>query len=93
MKNKNILKWLRFTVLVLISIVFLFPIVWIIFTSLKTDLEVRGAVSLFPKNPQWQNYIDSWKSTNFGRPFLNSFIMSISVTLGQIFTSALAGYS
>lgn len=93
MNRKAILKWLRFSVLILISIIFLFPIVWIILTSLKSDLEVRGAVSLFPKVPQWKNYIDAWNSTNFGRQFFNSFIMAISVTLGQIFTSSLAGYS
>jgi multiple sugar transport system permease protein len=84
---------IRFTVLVIISLIFIFPLVWIFLTSLKTDLEVRTTVNILPQKFMWRNYIDAWQSTNFSRQFLNSLIMSLGVTFGQMFTSALSGYA
>ena len=75
------------------SILFLFPLLWIFLTSLKSDLEVRTTLSIFPTKYMWKNYIDAWNYTNFGRQFINSIIMATSVTFGQIITSALSGYA
>ena len=85
---------LRFILCVLISIFFIFPLLWIFFTSVKSDIEVRTGLSLLPKNGwQWHNFADAWHATNFARQFLNSIIMATGVTCGQIITSALAGYA
>ncbi len=84
---------IKLVISIIMSFVFLFPLLWIILTSLKSDLEVRTTVSIFPTKYIWRNYIDAWNYTNFGRQFLNSIIMSVSVTIGQLITSALAGYA
>ncbi|NCD33993.1 MAG: carbohydrate ABC transporter permease [Spartobacteria bacterium] len=88
-------KWdvARYALLIFISLLFLFPLVWIILTSLKSEVEVRSSTDILPHSWLWRNYIDAWKSTNFTRQFLNSMVMAVSVTCGQIFTSALAGYA
>ena len=83
----------KLVISIIVSFIFLFPLLWIILTSLKSDLEVRTTVSIFPTKYIWRNYIDAWNYTNFGRQFLNSIIMSVSVTIGQLITSALAGYA
>jgi multiple sugar transport system permease protein len=41
----------------------------------------------------WQNYVKAWKAVPFPRFFLNSIIVSVSVTFGQVFTSSLAAYA
>ena len=41
----------------------------------------------------WSNYVRAWLSAPFGRYFLNSIVMSLGVTAGQILTSALAAYA
>ena len=41
----------------------------------------------------WQNFKTAWQSAPFGRYFINSIIMSVAVTLGQVITSALAAYA
>ena len=41
----------------------------------------------------WRNFKIAWQSAPFGRYFLNSIIMSVAVTLGQVLTSALAAYA
>lgn len=83
---------LRMAALVVLSVLFMFPLVWIFFTSLKSELEVRSALQLLPRQWLWNNYVKAWQASNFARQFLNSFVVALSVTCGQILTSFLAGY-
>lgn len=41
----------------------------------------------------WSNFRKAWQSAPFTRYFINSIIMSIAVTIGQVLTSALAAYA
>lgn len=91
--TKKTINNIKLAVCIIFSIIFLFPLLWIILTSLKSDLEVRTTISILPQKFVWSNYKDAWNSTNFGRQFVNSMIMAVSVTVGQLFTSALAGYA
>ncbi len=90
MKASTIFKHL---LLALISTLFLMPFVWIIVTSLRGPVEVLREHTLILSRFRWENYISAWRASNFPRQFLNSFVVGVSVTLGQIFTSALAGYA
>ena len=73
---------------ILIAIVFLFPIYWLVVTSLKTDVEIMGkTLTYFPKLISF----DAWKEQFQDKAFLislrNSVIiaslaMTISLTIG-----------
>jgi multiple sugar transport system permease protein len=94
MRQYRILRTIKHLLCLLLSLVFVFPLVWIFLTAVKTDIEVRTGFSFLPSNGwHWENFKNAWMATNFARQFVNSLIMAISVTLGQIFTSALAGYA
>jgi len=74
-------------------IVFL-PYVWMILAAFKTPEEI----SLYP--PQWlpavwrwQNFVDAWNKAPFGKFFINSIIVSVSVVSIQLVTSTLAAYA
>ncbi len=91
--NRNV-RHMKFIMCILLSLVFIFPLIWIFFTAVKTDMEVRTGLSLLPVGPwQWGNFVKAWHFTNFARQFINSLIMAFGVTIGQIVTSALAGYA
>jgi len=42
---------------------------------------------------RWKNYIEAWKAVPFGRFFLNSIIVTFTVTAGQVLTSSLAAFA
>jgi multiple sugar transport system permease protein len=85
---------LKYVVLILLAIVFLFPFAWMLGTSLKTNTEaLTNPTSLLPVVAQWGNYPDVITALNFWRELLNSLIMTLGVTFGQIILSALAGYA
>lgn len=94
MKQHQMIKTLKYLLCFLLSTVFIFPLVWIFFTAVKTNIEVRTGFSFWPSDSwHWENFKNAWIATNFARQFFNSLIMALAVTLGQIFTSALAGYA
>ncbi|MBM7556958.1 carbohydrate ABC transporter permease [Halanaerobacter jeridensis] len=83
-----------YTVLIISTIVVLFPFFWMVSTALKTRSEILSqSISLLPNDLNWGNFARAWNKTNFGRQFFNSMFMSLSVTFGQIITSAMAGYA
>ncbi|GAB6100332.1 carbohydrate ABC transporter permease [Halanaerocella petrolearia] len=84
-----------YILLIINTIIVLFPFFWMVSTALKTRSEILSSqtITLLPKKSNWRNFIQAWSKTNFGRQFTNSMVVAIIITLGQIITSAMAGYA
>lgn len=90
-RNRLVVKY---TLLGLLTLFFLFPFAWMISTSLKTNTEVlANPTAFFPLVPQWSNYPTVVATLNFWQETLNTLIMALGVTLGQLLLSSLAGYA
>jgi multiple sugar transport system permease protein len=84
---------LIYLVLIAVTIYALFPVVYIIFGSFKTNREILvGGVNIFPKEWQTENYVRAWKSANFSRFTLNSLFMCVFIVAGSVITSSMEGY-
>ena len=79
--------------LILVSLSCLFPLWWAFASSLKTQETVFNDLSLFPKNPHWENYFYAWTKADFGLYFLNSLFYTVSVVVGVILFSSMAAYA
>jgi multiple sugar transport system permease protein len=83
----------KYLLLIPLAVVFLFPFVWVLLSSLKTTQEtLTNPGGLLPVSPQWGNYPDVIARMNFWRELFNTLVMALSVTFGQIIVGALAGY-
>lgn len=81
------------TLLIIISVIMVFPFLWMITTSFKPAPEVIAwPPKLFPLDPTWENYAKLRTAAPFARFFFNSLVMSTLSTAGIILTSTLAGY-
>lgn len=82
--------------IVLMSFLMLYPILWLAASSLKPNDEIfRTAYSLIPSRVEWSNYASGWKGfagTTFATFFGNSFTIAIVSTLGAVISSALVAY-
>lgn len=88
LRNKAI-----YLIVAVLCLLFLFPFIWLLGSSLKTNFqELADPATLIPSVLHWSNYTDVWQVMNFPRQALNSTIMTLGVTLGQLVTGALAGY-
>jgi multiple sugar transport system permease protein len=76
------------------SLVMLLPFVWMISTSLKRPPEIFKYPPVWiPSQIAWDNYAKTIAAMPFGRFYLNSLIVTASVTTLQILVSSLAAFA
>jgi raffinose/stachyose/melibiose transport system permease protein len=75
------------------ALVWLIPVFFLIFTSLKSPGDLfSNSLFALPKEYQWGNFVEAWKQGNLGMYMKNSLIISlIKVPLG-IFVASLAAF-
>ena len=54
----------------------LFPVVYAILGSFKTNFELVSGAGLFPEKWHWENFIYAFEKLNFFRYTINSFLLS-----------------
>lgn len=87
--------WLGFVLLVVVvgSLVMLFPIVWMLTTSLKAS----GDILLLPPKwipnpPLWQNYPDALSFMRAPVVFGNTIIVTVASLLGDVLSTSVVAY-
>ncbi len=87
-------KILFYLFMTLVGLVFVYPFIFTVATSLKDTPEVfSNMLSLFGERLRFDNYVTVLTTVNMGRYMLNTAFVTLSVTVGQIITSLLAGYA
>ena len=80
--------------LALVALLFLFPFFWMVSNAIRSNAEVLAIpVRILPNVFQWGNFIEAWTQLPFGRFFLNSAIVAVSVTIITVIVSCLSGYA
>jgi multiple sugar transport system permease protein len=91
------LWWARTLLYVVISILlipFVFPLWWMITSSLKTAGDVFAfPPEVWPDDPQWENYAEVFDLQPFVQQYWNSLYIAVIVTAGVLLVSSMAGYA
>ena len=75
-----------------VAVTCLYPLLWMVASSLKTQETIFTDISLIPQQFNFQNYILAWQEGGFGRNFLNSILYTVSVVCGLVIVSSMAAY-
>ncbi len=84
---------LRFTIVVSILIIFMFPIYWMITTSFKPEGDILVAPPHWTFKPTLDNYRYAFEVANFGLYIKNTMLVALCSTIIVIATGTLASYS
>ncbi|PJN94405.1 sugar ABC transporter permease, partial [Amaricoccus sp. HAR-UPW-R2A-40] len=74
----------RYAILTLVGFVMLYPLIWLIGASFKTNAEIFQSPGFLPADPTIQGYIDGWRTSTpytFARFFWNTFLIIAPKTL------------
>jgi multiple sugar transport system permease protein len=82
----------RFVVLLAGGLIFVSVFLYAVLSAVKPADEVL-AMKLWPDKWQWSNFTLPFKQAPFARYYLNSVVVGVSVTLLNVVTCTLAGYS
>ena len=82
-----------YSLLMLAALYALFPVAWMLSTSLKTESEALALpIRWIPQRPTLQAYVEMWTLKPFGTYFYNSIVVSGVTALLSTVVGALAGY-
>lgn len=79
--------------LISVAITCLYPLLWMVVSSLKTQDIIFKDISLIPHQFHFQNYLYALKEEGFGRSFLNSVFYTSASVFGVVMIASLAGYA
>ncbi|KQN99108.1 carbohydrate ABC transporter permease [Paenibacillus sp. Leaf72] len=83
-----------YAVLIIVAALQLFPLVWLLFFSLKNNQEVFNLPPLsLPMNPRWENYEKVWSAGNIDVYFFNSVWITVSATVITVMLGSLVTYA
>ena len=92
-KEWNSKNLVVFLILLLGSFVLLTPLWWMISTSLKSTQEIlQFPPSFFPKQFHFSNYIEAWKTGDFTRWSMNTLLIAVASTVGNVLINSFVAY-
>jgi ABC-type glycerol-3-phosphate transport system permease component len=87
-------KVLRYVLLTVLAFIVIFPLYMTVVSSLLRPDEIAARPpKFFPTSPQWDSYSQAWDAGNMSRYLVNSAIVTLIITVGQVVTAILAGYA
>jgi len=90
----TIAETVKYTVVILLSASFAFPLFWMVTSALKDDSQVYTVPPVLIPNPaHWNNFADGWTRLPFTTFAINSvFRYTLPVTIATVITSTLVAY-
>lgn len=81
-------------ILAAIAILMLFPLLWLLSTSLKSPIEdiFQFPPQLLPSQPTFNNFVRVWQTNPFGRYLFNSTLIAVLTVGLNLLFCALAAY-
>lgn len=81
--------------LILVSLVMIYPLLWLVVSSFKPNAEIFRDLSLWTSNPTLENYVNGWNDLQhpFGVFLTNSAILSGVAIIGNLISCSLAAYA
>lgn len=79
--------------LIVLSIAMIYPIVIIVITAFKPNLEVLTNPTGLPQAPTFDNFVTSWQDAGFTNLFFNSVLLTVTSMTVATFVAALASYA
>ena len=88
-----ILAILRWILIIFFAVYTLFPLLWLLSSSLKTNFEfLAKSPFALPARPQWINYKNALTVAGLGRMLLNSVIVGAFATLVNVIIASMGAY-
>ncbi|MDH4414293.1 MAG: carbohydrate ABC transporter permease [Rhizobium sp.] len=85
----------RYALLTLVGLIMLYPLIWLIGASFKTNSEIFANPGFWPENPTADGYIRGWQTSTpytFGTFFLNTLWIVLPKIIGTAISCTAVAY-
>ena len=90
-------RFFQYFVLILVGVIMIYPLVWMVGATFKSNAEIFAGIGFLPANPTLQGYIDA-VTQNYGgdisiwRAFINTYSFVIPKVIFTVISSVIAAY-
>lgn len=87
---------LRYLALAAVGLLMLYPILWLVGASFKTNAEIFGGIGIVPSQLDFSGYAKGWKTSSeytFATYFLNSFLIIVPRIIVTVISCVLVAYA
>ncbi|SDS72106.1 carbohydrate ABC transporter permease [Microlunatus soli] len=88
----RIRRIITYVVLTPVSLIWIYPFIWMMSASVKPNSKVFADLGIFPTKFFFSNYAEAWVNGNIGRFFINSVVVSVGGVIIVVLTTASMGY-
>ncbi len=94
-RKKLINSIIRYTILILGALIMIYPIIWLIGASFKTNSEIFSSIGFIPSSIDFSAYVKGWQTATeytFTTYFANTFMIVIPKVIFTVIASTLTAY-
>ena len=93
-KSKKTRFWvvMIFIACCLMALIAIFPVFWLICSSLKNLAEYLSTTQILPKDPDWQGWLKTWNDIGFTKYYINSGISVLGGVICAVFFNGILAY-
>lgn len=94
-RRERLSALLRYTALFVVGLIMLYPLIWLVGASFKTNSEIFSSPGFIPAEPTLDGYIKGWQTSTpytFGRFFWNTFLIVAPKVIGTVISCTLVAY-
>lgn len=86
----------RYALLFGVGFLMLYPLIWLVGASFKTNSEIFAGAGFLPESPTLEGYVKGWQTSTpytFGRFFWNSFLIILPKVIGTAISCTMVAYA
>ncbi|TNM61220.1 carbohydrate ABC transporter permease [Aliirhizobium smilacinae] len=87
---------IRYALLFAVGFLMLYPLIWLVGASFKTNSEIFSGAGFLPQSPTVEGYVQGWQTSTpytFGRFFWNSFLIILPKVIGTAISCTMVAYA
>lgn len=91
----HISTFLRYLVLLLVGFVMIYPLIWLLGASFKSNFEIFSSIGILPKKWEFSGYVDGYRTATeytFGHYFLNTYRIVLPKVLVTVLSATITAY-
>jgi raffinose/stachyose/melibiose transport system permease protein len=82
----------RYILLVALAFITIFPLIWMVYSSFKTNQQFTLSALSLPSELHLENYVNAWKTANIGTYFFNSVFVCVFSIILTVVVGALGAF-
>ena len=91
-KKKTWKRIITYAFLVFVGFFMIYPLVWLFFSTFKTNTELFGKLSFFPETFTWEAFVNGWKGSGqytYTTFYLNTFALVLPTVIVTVLSTGI----